>query len=60
MPDTADARPLTVEDIAKLLGRRCGAVRALLARGDIPGVKLAGRWYVSRATFDKLLAGELR
>jgi len=28
-------------------------------RGDIPAVKLAGRWYVTRENLDKLLAGEL-
>jgi excisionase family DNA binding protein len=31
-----------------------------LERGEIPGVKIAGRWRVRREDLDKLLAGELR
>jgi hypothetical protein len=29
----------------------------MLVRGEIPGVKLGGRWYVTRENLDKLLAG---
>jgi hypothetical protein len=31
----------------------------MLVRGQIPGVKLGGRWYITRENLDKLLAGEL-
>ncbi len=60
MPGTANERPLTVEDIAELLQKHPYTVRNMLVRGDIPGAKIGNRWYVTRANFDALLAGELR
>lgn len=62
MPGTVNKRPrrpLTTEDIAADLGVSLNTARALCERGDIPAVKLAGRWYVTRENLDKLLAGEL-
>lgn len=52
-------RPLTTVDIAAELGVTTPTARALCERGEIPAVKLAGRWYVTRENLDKLLAGEL-
>ena len=61
MPGTANERPrpLTTEDIAADFGVSLATARAMCERGDIPAVKLAGRWYVTRENLDKLLAGEL-
>ncbi len=39
---------LTVREAAALLGRSPRAVRAQLARGDLPAVKRGGRWRIER------------
>jgi Helix-turn-helix domain len=61
MPGAVSERPppLIVAEIAAELRLHEYTVRNMLVRGDIPGVKLAGRWYVTRENLDKLLAGEL-
>ena len=51
-------RPLNVAEVAAELRLNDYTVRNMLMRGEIPGVKLAGRWYVRRQDLDKLLAGE--
>ena len=59
MPGTVNDNPLTVEDLAEALHYNCVTVREMLDSGGIPGgVKIGKRWYLSRANFDKLLAGE--
>ncbi len=61
MPDTVNdrPRPLFVAEVAAELRLHEYTVRNMLVRGDIPGVKLAGRWYVTRENLDKLLAEAL-
>ncbi len=39
---------LSVRETAALLGRSARTVRAQVARGDLPGVKRGGRWYIER------------
>jgi excisionase family DNA binding protein len=47
---------LTVADLAEALQVHEDTVRAMLARGELPGVQLGRRWYVRRAAFDALFA----
>ena len=42
------------EEVAKTLGCTGKTVRMMLRRGEIPAIKLGGRWYISRV--DRLLA----
>jgi excisionase family DNA binding protein len=60
MPGTVNERPqpLTVEDVAAELRLHNYTVRNMCLRGQIPAVKLAGRWYVRQEALDALLAGE--
>jgi len=59
LPGTVDnPRYLTTEEVAADMRLHIKTVRGMFERGDIPGVKLAGRWYVTRENLDKLLAGE--
>ncbi len=46
---------LCVADIAKALGASEQTVCRMMARGDIPAVKIGRRWYVSEARFDEFL-----
>jgi hypothetical protein len=46
---------LTVEDLALALGRSIESARTLLQAGDIPAVKLRGRWLVARDTLKHAL-----
>ncbi len=52
----ADSEYLTVEDVAALLKVHPDTVRAMFARGDLPGVRLGRRWYCRRAALDSLFA----
>jgi excisionase family DNA binding protein len=58
---TANEQPqiLNVPETAELLRLHDATVYRALERGEIPGVKVAGRWRIRRADLDKLLAGEL-
>jgi excisionase family DNA binding protein len=58
---TADApQLLNVPETADYL-RLCEmTVYRMLERGELPGVKVAGRWRVRRVDLDALLAGEPR
>lgn len=40
---------LTIQEAATLLGRRPRTVRAQVARGDIPGFKKGGQWWIPQA-----------
>lgn len=46
---------LCVSDITKALGASEQTVRRMMARGDIPAMKIGHRWYVSEARFDEFL-----
>ncbi len=63
MPHTdADAPQndvLIVPEAAGLLRLADMTVYRMLERGELRGVKVAGRWRIRRADIDKLLAGEL-
>jgi excisionase family DNA binding protein len=53
-------RPLNTKEAAAELRVHVYTVRNMLERGQIPGVKLAGRWYIRQQDLDALLAGEIR
>ena len=40
---------ITVTEAATLLGRSARTVRAQVARGELPGIKRGGQWFVNRA-----------
>lgn len=46
---------LCVSDITKALGASEQTVRRMMARRDIPAVKIGRRWYVSEARFNELI-----
>lgn len=46
---------LCVADITKVLGASKQTVRRMMARGDIPAVKIGRRWYVSEARLNELI-----
>lgn len=46
---------LCVADVAKALGASEQTVCRMMARGDIPAVKIGRRWYVSEARFNELI-----
>lgn len=47
----SDAFPAS--DAARLLGLSLQRVRALIAEGDLPGQKVAGRWFVDRSAVER-------
>ena len=58
MPGTVnEPRYLTTEEVATDMRLHIKTVRLMCERHEIPAVKLAGRWYVTRENLDKLLAG---
>lgn len=40
---------ITVTEAAALLGRSVRTVRAQVARGELPGIKRGGQWFVNKA-----------
>lgn len=44
---------LPAAEAARLLGLSLQRVRALIAEGDLPGRKLAGRWFVDRSAVER-------
>jgi len=44
---------LPAADAARLLGLSLQRVRALIAKGELPGRKLAGRWFVDRSAVER-------
>jgi hypothetical protein len=46
------------EEAAPQLSRHPVTLRRNLRDGTVPGVKIGGRWYISSAVLDRLLAGE--
>ncbi len=52
--DLKDLQLLTVEELATLLRVNPWTVRRLIKTGQIPGVRLGGRLYVSRRAFEEL------
>ncbi len=46
MPTMAEEKFLSVEDIAKILGKTEESVRRLFRSGELPGVKVGGVWYM--------------
>lgn len=46
---------LPAAEAARLLGLSIQRVRALVAEGDLPGQKVAGRWFVDRSAIERRL-----
>lgn len=46
---------LPAADAARLLGLSAQRVRALVAEGELPGQKVAGRWFVDRSAVERRL-----
>lgn len=46
---------LPASDAARLLGLSLQRVRALVAEGELPGQKVAGRWFVDRSAVERRL-----
>ena len=49
----------TVEQLSRILHRSTETIRRLIKDGDIPAVKVGGRYVVTKDTLDKLLRGEI-
>ena len=49
--------PLNTQEVAAILRVHVVTVRMMLERGDLPGTKIAGRWYIPRESLDARLAG---
>ena len=60
-PTQAPAEPHLVpaNEVARRTGRHPVTVRRDMRLGQLPGVKVGGRWFMASATLDRLLAGEL-
>lgn len=46
---------MSTTEAAGLMGCTRSAVAKMLGRGDLPGAKVGGRWYVNRAELSKRL-----
>ncbi len=46
---------VTVPEIARVLGRGEGGVRALFVKGQLPGKRIGGRWLMHRDDFARLI-----
>lgn len=55
MPGTNDLTLLRIEDMAELLVCDTQTVRRLCRQGDIPATRIGGRWYITRADFERLV-----
>lgn len=51
---------LSTPQAARLLHRSAETVRAMIARGDLPAVLIAGRWWVDAEAVAELAARERR
>ena len=58
--DSAACELVTVPHVSKVMGVSSRAVRRMLQDGELQGVRLGNRWYVSRAYLaDKLGLSEV-
>lgn len=55
---TATPTLLTPDEAAPLLRRHAATLRRNLSTGAIPGVRIGGRWFLSSAVVDRILAGQ--
>lgn len=46
---------MSTTEAAELMGCTRSAVAKMLGRGDLPGTKIGGRWYVNRTELSKVL-----
>lgn len=54
---STDARPFVkTGEAARLLGVHAGTVRAAVARGDLPGIRLGSTTFVSRVALLRLIS----
>lgn len=53
-PTTGNTLGLTVEETSKLLDAGLRQTYEAVRRGDIPAVKIGGKWYVKRAELLRL------
>lgn len=59
--ETPERQPLVpAADVARLLSRHPGTVRADLREGRLPGVQIGRRWYMTGADLDALIASGRR
>jgi excisionase family DNA binding protein len=52
--------PVSIPEAAKTLDLSASRVQALVARGQIPGVKVGGRWLIERGALDRRRRAVLR
>ena len=50
------AELVSAEDAARVLKQHVVTLRRNLRHGQIPGVKVGGRWFVSSAVLDRILS----
>jgi len=50
---------LTVKDVAQYLNRSETTIYNMLNNGDIPGIKLGGKWIVRKSDLDNFLDQQL-
>ncbi len=50
---------LTVKDVAEYLNRSETTIYNMLNNGDIPGIKLGGKWIVRKSDLDNFLDQQL-
>lgn len=56
---TDSPKVLTVDEVADHLRLSTDAVRKLLQRGEIPGMKIGSSWRIPKARFDAFLDGKV-
>lgn len=57
--DMTDKRYLTIEDVAGHFGFNPSTVYRLAQRGELPALKIAGRWRFSRELLDRWVADQV-
>jgi excisionase family DNA binding protein len=50
---------LDIRETARIMGRTTDAIRALIAKGQLPSVRVGGRRYVLARDIDSFLLGQL-
>jgi hypothetical protein len=57
MPEKPDAMKL--EEVAERLATTVANVRKATRTGQLPGMKIGGKWVVFRRPFERLMEGEI-
>ena len=53
-----ERQTFTVEEVRAVLGLGRNAVYEAVRRGEIPAIRIGGRWLVPRASLERLLRGQ--